>query len=319
VRSRGLDVPWWPVLGNHDLLVQGELAPSAAITAVATGDRLVVSPERELADLARGGLLSRREVDTLLERGLPGDTIRVPADQRRAHLSAGEAMARLRRASRARPEGDRLDYTFDVGESLHLIVLDLARRDAGADGLVTPATLSFLETALESAGPRHLLLVCHQPLTASRGAESLLALLDADPRMVAVLAGHTHRNAIEPRNTRAGGYWLITTASIVDFPQQWRALRLVETSGGGVALETWMVDHVGRPNDEDDLAGLARDLSFLDPQGGRPARAAGPPTARNVRLHLPERTLRPPQRRVMPPPLPPAATPTELGAGDTPS
>lgn len=318
VRSHGLDAPWWPVLGNHDLLVQGELAPSAAITAVATGDRLLISPAQELGDLARGGLLSRGEVDRLLERGLPGDAIRVPADPRRAHLSADEAIARLRRATRARPEGDRLDYAFDVGESLRVIVLDLARRDAGADGLVTPATFSFLETALESAGLRHLLLVSHQPLTSSSGAESLFALLDADPRVIAVLSGHTHRNAIEPRHTRAGGYWLITTASIVDFPQQWRALRLVETSGG-IALETWVVDHVGRPNDEDDLAGIARDLSFLDPQGGRPARAAGPPAARNVRLHLPERTLRPPRRRVKTPPLPPATSPTQLGAGDTPS
>lgn len=318
VRSRGLDAPWWPVLGNHDLLVQGELAPSVAITAVATGDRLLLSPAGELGHLAGRGLLSRAEVNMLLERGLPGDTIRVPADPRRAHLSEDEAIARLRRATRARPEGDRLDYAFDVGESLRIVVLDLVRRDAGADGLVTPATLSYLETALESAGQRHLLLVCHQPLSSSSGAESLLALLDTDPRMVAILAGHTHRNTIEPRPTRAGGYWLITSASIVDFPQQWRALRLVET-GDGIALETWMVDHVGHPNDEDDLAGIARDLSYLDPQGGRPARAAGPPDARNVRLHLPKRTLRPPRRRVKPPPLPPADTPTELGAGDIPS
>jgi len=34
-----------------------------------------------------------------------------------------------------------------------------------------------------------------------------------------------------------------------------RALRLVATSGGGVAIESWLIDHAGRPNDEDDLAG----------------------------------------------------------------
>ena len=144
----------------------------------------------------------------------------------------------------------------------------------------------------------------------------MLTLLDSDPRVIAVLAGHTHRNSIEPRRTDAGGYWLITTASIVDFPQQWRALRLVATSRGGVAIETWMVDHAGRPNDGDDLAGIARDLAFLDPQGGRPARAAGARTARNVRLHVPRRSLRPPPRPRRPEVPLTGDEPATLGAGD---
>jgi hypothetical protein len=78
-----------------------------------------------------------------------------------------------------------------------------------------------------------------------------------------------------------------------------------------------MVDHSGRPNDEASLAGIARDLSFLDPQGGRPARAAGPPSARNVRLHLPRRAPRPPRTPGVPRALPPPVAPDRLGAGDT--
>jgi hypothetical protein len=140
--------------------------------------------------------------------------------------------------------------------------------------------------------------------------------LDADPRVIAILAGHTHRNAIAPRRSPAGGYWLITTASIVDWPQQWRALRLAETPGGGVVIETWMADHDGRPNDGSSLAGIARDLAFLDPQGGRPARAAGPPSARNVRLFLPARPRRAPSQPGRPRGLPPATAPERLGAGD---
>jgi 3',5'-cyclic AMP phosphodiesterase CpdA len=319
VPSPGLRVPWWPALGNHDILVQGEVAPSAAITAVATGDRLVLTPDFDLRRFAERTRLSRDEVDALLRGGVPGDAVRVRADARRAHLGAGEAVARLRAAAPGRPaahEG-RLDYAFEVGEGVQVIVLDLARRDAGADGLVTESTLAFLAEALAATGERHVLVACHQPLEASVGGDAVLALLDSDPRIVAVLAGHTHRNAIEPRRTAAGGYWLVTTASIVDFPQQWRALRLVATRRGGVALETWMVDHAGRPGDEDDLAGIARDLAFLDSQGGRPANAAGPPSARNVRLHLPPRPLRPPRRRPRLPSLPPpSAPPATAGAGD---
>ena len=317
VRSRGLHAPWWPVLGNHDVLVQGELAASAAITAVATGDRMLVAPDLDLPALARGGRIDPARVDELLRTGVPGDTLRVTPDARRAHMSAAEAVTRLRAgASRRPPPHERLDYSLDLGGRLRVIVLDLARRDAGSGGLVTAATLAFLAAELRQAGERHLLVACHQPLDGSSGGDALLALLDADPRVIAVLAGHTHTNSIRPRHAAAGGYWLITTASIVDFPQQWRALRLVDTAGGGVALETWMVDHGGRPDDEADLPGIARDLAFLDPQGGRPAAAAGPPDARNVRLHIPARRLRAARR----PPHPALPAPSRDlqggGAGD---
>jgi hypothetical protein len=54
--------------------------------------------------------------------------------------------------------------------------------------------------------------------------------------------------------------------------------RLRETDRG-VALETWMVDHDGRG-----LAGVARELGYLDAQGGRPQGFAGRPDDRNTRL-----------------------------------
>jgi hypothetical protein len=317
VRSPGLEAPWWPAAGNHDLLVQGELAPDTAITAVATGDRLVVAPELDLGRLASGGSVDRDQVHALLPAGIRGDALRVTPDRRRAHLSSADVVRRLRAdAARDLGRGERLDYSVDIGERLRVIVLDLARRDAGSDGLVTQATLDFLASELARAGERHLIVACHQPLELTMGGGAVFTMLDADPRVIAVMAGHTHRNEIRPRRAPAGGYWLVTTASVVDFPQQWRALRLVETRGGAVSLECWMVDHAGRPNDESDLAGIARDLAFLDPQGGRPAGAAGPRAARNVRLHLPARRLVPARRPPRPPAPPPAVPSGGGGAGD---
>jgi hypothetical protein len=317
VRSPGLDAPWWPAAGNHDLLVQGELAPDAAITAVATGDRLVMAPDLDLGSLAGPAGIDREQVDALLRAGIPGDALRVTPDRRREHLSSADFLRRMRAAAMDDPgRGERLDYSVDVGERLRVIVLDLARRDAGSDGLVTQATVDFLVSELARAGERHLIVACHQPLDLTAGGEAVFRLLDADPRVAAVLAGHTHRNEIRPRRSQAGGYWLVTTASIVDFPQQWRALRLVETRAGAVALESWMVDHAGRPSDESDLAGIARDLAFLDPQGGRPAGAAGPRSARNVRLHLPARRLRPAGRAPRPTAPPPSPPSGGGGAGD---
>jgi hypothetical protein len=313
VRSAGLRAPWHPVLGNHDILVAGEIAPTAVTRAAATGDRLLVTPAPALLQQLRGAQPTRAQIDELLRAGLQGDAIRVAPDPDRTQLDATDVVARLRRGTAVR---DRLDYAVDAGDHLRVIVCDLVRRDAGSGGLVTAATLAALRRELAAAGDRYILVAVHQPLDQTAGGDAIHDVLDADPRVIAVLAGHTHRNAITPRRSPAGGYWLITTASIIDWPQQWRALRLLQTAGGGVALETWMVDHTGRPNDKGSLAGIARDLAFLDPQGGRPAHAAGPPAARNVRLFLPPRPPRAPATPGTPRALPPPTAPEHLGAGD---
>jgi hypothetical protein len=182
---------------------------------------------------------------------------------------------------RAAAAAGRLDYTIDLGPSARVIVLDLARRDGGSGGLVVPGQQDWLASALAAAGQRWVIVVTHQPLQSSVGGEDLLAVLDGSPRVVAALYGHIHRNEIIPRSTPAGGYWLIGTASLIDYPQQARALRLVSTAGGGVALETWMLDHVFPGT----LGEISRQLAYLDAQGGRPAGFAGSRLDRNVRLY----------------------------------
>jgi hypothetical protein len=161
-----------------------------------------------------------------------------------------------------------------------LIVLDLVRRGGGSGGLVGAGQPAWLAARLQEAGDRWLIVVSHQPLTSSVGGSSLLELLDRSPRVVAALWGHTHRNRIVARPTPAGGYWLISTASLIDYPQQARALRLVATAGG-VALQTWMLDHAFAGQ----LGTTARQLAYLDAQGGRPNGFAGTRADRNVTLY----------------------------------
>jgi hypothetical protein len=278
--ARGLSSPWYPTIGNHDLLVQGEAAPTPALK------RLVVGP-RTPAELDPG-LRPQGDIDEvadvalgpLLDRALAGPTRAVAPDPRRRHLTPSELLERLRAATGAGSVGGRLDYSFDVGARLRVIVLDLTRRDGGSRGRVAPGQPAWLEDQLDRAGERWVLVASHQPIAGSAGGTRLLDALDRAPRVVAVLSGHTHESSIEPRRSATGGYWLIGTPSLADYPQQARALRLRETAGGGVVVETWMLDTA-----PGQLADISRDLAFLDAQGGRPQGARGAAEDRNVRLY----------------------------------
>jgi hypothetical protein len=312
-RVAGLDgVPWLPVLGDHDVLVAGELVPNRVTQALAIGDRAVwdlptglrLPPGVDLStDGSPDGPPDSRLIGSLIAQATAAPGVRVPPDPTRRQVSVGEAVSRLRTASlglgaafaasgrrpsvpafRDRGGGARLDYTVDLGDRLRLIVLDFARRNGGSSGLVVAGQAGWVASRLAAARAqgRWVIVVSHQALWNSDGGEPVLAELDRSPMVVATLSGHTHRNRIRPRATPAGGYWMIETASLIDYPQQARALRVRETADGGVAIETWMLDHVFPGS----LGTISRQLSYLDAQGGRPQRFAGVHKDRNVVLYV---------------------------------
>jgi len=278
--SIGVGAPVYPVLGDHDILVAGEIPPTSQTRALALGDEALWELPPGLAlpagtSLTAGGSPDGPPlpglVDQFLARALAGPTVRVPASAHRVEMDPLEVIGRL-----GYP-GETLDYSTDIGPELRLIVLDLARRGGGSGGLVGPDQPGWLTSQLVNAGDRWVIVVSHQPLAESDGGESILALLDAHPRVLAAVSGHTHRNLIEPRSR----YWLISTASLIDYPQQARALRVVRTAGGGVAIQTWMLDHAV----PGDLGTISRQLAYLDAQGGRPKGFAGGRLDRNVTLY----------------------------------
>ncbi len=276
--SPGLHAPWYPVMGNHELLFQGEVRPSARTSSVATGRRalLRLDPSVEIPTDERA--LTPDLVDRLLSGGLPGPTAGTPPDRSRRQLPAEGVARRLRGAGDVGGRRPLLDYSFDIAPGVRGIALDAARRDGGAKGRLGPGQIEWLSRELDRAGRRWVVVFSHQPLDSFAGGRRALAVLDRSPGVVAAVAGHTHRNSIVPRRSPSGGYWLVTTGALIDYPQQSRAFRLLQTANG-VALETWMVDH-----SEANLAGVSRELAFLDAQGGRPRGNAGTRLDRNARL-----------------------------------
>jgi 3',5'-cyclic AMP phosphodiesterase CpdA len=278
--SPGVLAPIHAVLGDHDILVAGELVPTNATRALALGDQALWELPRGLSlppgtELTAGGSPDGPPVPGLvnqfLAQALAGPKVRVPPDLARREMDPSEVVSLLHAGANG-----SLDYSVDIGRELRLIVLDLARRAGGSGGLVRPDQPDWLASQLVGAGDRWAVVVSHQPLASSEGGDQLLALLDSNPRVIAALAGHTHRNAIEPR----GHYWLINTASLIDYPQQARAVRVARTTGGGVAIQTWMLDHTGS-----ELGTISRQLAYLDAQGGRPKGFAGGRLDRNVTLY----------------------------------
>ena len=291
-----MKIPWYPVLGDHDILVAGEIAPTPQTRVLAVGDRAVwdLPPGLKLpsglrtdrdtgsgVDVSPDGPPDPRLVNRFLEQALSAPSVRIPPDPARRELDADEVVHGLRAAAKQPAISPRLDYSAGVGAHVRAVILDLARRGGGSGGLVHPGQADWLAGELADAGERWILVVSHQPLISSEGGGQILALLDREPRVIAAISGHVHRNRILARRTQAGGYWLISTCSLIDFPQQARAIRVLATADGGVAIQTWMLDHVfpGR------LGTISRQLSYLDAQGGRPAGFAGDRLDRNVTLY----------------------------------
>jgi 3',5'-cyclic AMP phosphodiesterase CpdA len=289
--SPGLRGPWYPVLGDHDLLVAGVLPPSPLSQGIAVGSRAVwelptdlpadIGSLAQVAGSAPDGLGDPVAIGGLVSTLLGSAAVDVPSDPRRGELAASTVLSRLRAASRSGGVGPLVDYSFDVGQGVRVIVLDLVRRDGGSGGVVHPGQPAWLAAELAGAGERTVVVFSHQPLDTTAAGPGLLAELDRSPHVLAAIWGHTHRNRITPRPGPNGGYWLISTASLIDHPQQSRALRVVETARG-VALETWMLDHVSPPHG---LARIARELAYLDAQGGRPQGFAGEHGDRNAVLY----------------------------------
>ncbi|MHC1790626.1 hypothetical protein [Solidesulfovibrio sp.] len=73
--------------------------------------------------------------------------------------------------------------------------------------------------------------------------EVLLAKLHSYPNLLLWIAGHRHYNTgtafPSPDKTRPGlGFWQVETASLRDFPQQFRTVDIVRNSDGTVSIVT---------------------------------------------------------------------------------
>ena len=288
---------WYSVFGNHDGLVQGNFAQNELFDDVVVSCRKVTrySPEvlARIRPLLEGGVTTaeRDEIirmtfgDFLDTWGFPrehkGLYRTVPRDPARRFLRK-RAWIREHFKTRGRPRGHGFSetsvrtgeahYTFRPAGRIRFVVLDTVA-DNSSSGNIDDAQLRWLDTQLTAAEARRELVLVfgHHSLrtlnatgTGVHNGAAVEALLRRHPGVIAYVAGHEHRNRIEPH----GRFWEIVTASHLEWPQQSRVLEVAELRDGTVAIYATAIDHAAppRPSGAARLASIARELALNEPQ-----------------------------------------------------
>jgi metallophosphoesterase (TIGR03767 family) len=218
----------------------------------------------------------------------------------------------------------QLYYAFDVSEAVLGISLDTCNHGGYADGSLGDAQLAWLEqqlvgahatyydaagTKITTAGDdRLVVLFSHHnvftlenpfpdpfaPDEPRRGFAALQELLRRFPNVVAWVNGHSHVNRVTPvpdPTGQTGGFWEISTAAHIDWPEQARLVEIVDNCDGTLSIFGTLIEHAApasvaltSPADATpmQLASLSRTLSANEPQASMAA--LGTPTDRNVEL-----------------------------------
>lgn len=310
--SVGLDIPWYSTYGNHDGLLQGNLARTDAIDRLLTGDLKITG----VGSTGITSLIAAFAADTgsIPERVARGelDGRSVTADPTRRTVTTAEwvaaHLAEPKADSPDRPgpighgydedhlDGDALYYRFDVSPAVVGLSLDTGGYNSGSIG---ESQLLWIERQLrtvsslwydtdgnercEACDDRLVVIFSHFTSGTMTGSadptrpderrvqgEELVATLLRYPNVIAWVNGHTHSNSIAPMPDplrRSGGFWQITTASHVDYPEQARIVEVVDNGDDTLSIFTTMIEHAA-PATADyadlsatGLAAISRELS----------------------------------------------------------
>ena len=248
--------PWYMVMGNHDTMVLGIILPDYYQTTA-------------VGDFAEYGTRDYTQFFAPVETNFT-----TPADPDRRLLSRDEIIDELR-ASPSAPgpighgPADNADtefganYEFDaIPGLLRVIHLDTTDRSGGSIGMVTQDAVDhFLLPALaraETDGVLVMLASHHsadmidtleaeagEPLPGALSPTQVTELVAAHRNVIAWLVGHIHNNrirAIAGPDPAHPGYWEIASSSLVDWPQQARALELVDNGNGTISIFATTID-----------------------------------------------------------------------------
>lgn len=243
ITSPGSSYPVLSVHGNHDALLQGTVAPDERLREYAIGDEAIqrLSEEFDPRQIA-SAVAPNGPADYVIDPDAPRRTI--TADPTRAIVEPGDFATATGRS--------RNYWTQDVGQ-LRIACLDTVNPFGGWQGSLDEAQFAWLTEQLEQSRNHIVVIASHHPSPtmtnsySTNGSRRILGdevvqLLLRYPNVVLWIAGHIHMNAALRHGDDHNWFWEVTTASLIDWPQQGRIFEFIR-SGDEVVITSTVVDH----------------------------------------------------------------------------
>ncbi|MDX6742969.1 TIGR03767 family metallophosphoesterase [Actinocorallia sp. A-T 12471] len=317
--AAGLNTPWLAVFGNHDGLVQGNL-PTSVLKSIAVGDVKITAPasekeRRELADVLGKGNAAAVKAMADSRSGL---FRKVAPDPDRRLLTRAEIVAEHGPGHGFTEANRKLGtayYGFDAGV-VRGLVLDTVNPYGYSEGSLDLVQFAWLKSELIKGSSRYLddngntvtnratdrlfILFSHHTIDTLTNPIGLIRVLGPEveklllrfPNVILWVNGHTHVNEVVPHpRTKGpkGGFWEVSTAAHIDWPQQSRIIELADNRDGTLSIIGTILNTKSPATPTTltlpGLASLSRELSANDWQETH--LGPGTPEDRNVELLIP--------------------------------
>jgi metallophosphoesterase (TIGR03767 family) len=310
----GLDIPWYTCFGNHDGLMQGNFPHTVPSSLLGVGALKVISPPTGLSDVDVKNALASQDVMALVGDLVVSPYVRLVSPDPKRRTVTKKQIVEEHFTTTGLPVGHGFTadnrskgtayYFFDQGSFRH-VVLDSVNPNGYQDGSLDQAQFAWLQATVKGATGKAVIIYSHHtvgsmtnPLVATGGDLSprvlggaIVDFLLTQPRVIAWVNGHTHKNQIitHARTDGTGGFWEINTASHIDYPQQARIIEVADNGDGTLSIFTTILDHAGPASNGGStgntlvLASLSRELAVNDPQVDLAA-MTGTASARNTEL-----------------------------------
>ena len=275
-------IPWYQTMGNHDQLYMGAGVINAYLRESYTGKEILNMGNimtdplgTDSRGIYNGSIDGSTPTGTIIGAGAVEDFAVPPevaaADPDRHSLTRKEWIKEFFKTN-SKPVGHGFTrdnkktgfacYSFEPKADLPIkvIVLDdtqsLSNFDIDEQGYLDTKRFNWLISELDKgqAEGKLMVITAHMPLYTMNmtGAfpiaqEEIIAKLNTYPNLLMWLSGHVHRNTVKAYASPDSdhpelGFWHVETASLRDFPQQFRTFQIDRNNDNTISIHAIDVD-----------------------------------------------------------------------------
>jgi hypothetical protein len=272
-QAAGLDpaIPWYAVLGNHDHFWMGGL-PIIASQQDFTNENVLCLEGNYMGTIdgstPYGDVIDVGSITNFIVGGVT-NAPKVAADPDRHSLTISNWMREFLTTT-SKPVGHGFSeadvtnsfacYSFEPRTNMpvKVIVLDDTMSDQdyvfGGQGCLDTNRFNWLtnELQLGQAQDKLMIVAAHVPLeligpNSPVSNSNLLAALHSYPNLLLWICGHVHLSNIIPQpspdtNSPEYGFWEIETASLRDFPQEFRTFEILRNTDNSISIRVTDID-----------------------------------------------------------------------------